>query len=476
MSCSQSERKKHINWKLQILLAIFAMVAIFTLVSCTNLLDASETIRQDAYDAFFGIGTAESIELRQNPTQIGYIEGDLLNLSGLQVRILWDNGTYRDIDYEDFSTYSLTTSLENGTELLAASHDGQSIQILHTESGLSVATSPLGIGALVTITYDVNGGAYPPDSQKVVENQTTLTASEDDMRAPEYISGLRKRFLEWNTLANGNGTSYASGAEITPAADITLYAQWTVIGARGPGGGFVFHDEGSVNSAGWRYLEVAPESADQSAQWSQLSYEYGGHNGGSVGDGAANTVWLNYQMTERHENFTAAQRCALYQVSSKNGDFDDWFLPSIDSLDEIYTELAANELAGSWHTRGYWTSSEGNQDEAWYVNFGTGNTATQIKDVFTTTYLRPVRAFREDTNPLYVVYFDPNGATSGDPPPPVFMQAGDGGSLPNQNTLVFTGRTFKGWSTEPDGGNTINGGGGDYTMPAENVILFAQWD
>ena len=34
-------------------------------------------------------------------------------------------------------------------------------------------------------------------------------------------------FNGWNTAANGSGTSYAAGAEITIAANTTLYAQWT---------------------------------------------------------------------------------------------------------------------------------------------------------------------------------------------------------------------------------------------------------
>jgi uncharacterized repeat protein (TIGR02543 family) len=33
-------------------------------------------------------------------------------------------------------------------------------------------------------------------------------------------------FGGWNTLANGSGTTYASGARYTPVADVTLYAKW----------------------------------------------------------------------------------------------------------------------------------------------------------------------------------------------------------------------------------------------------------
>ena len=37
-------------------------------------------------------------------------------------------------------------------------------------------------------------------------------------------------FVDWNTAANGSGTSYAPGAITTmPAANLTLYAIWTPI-------------------------------------------------------------------------------------------------------------------------------------------------------------------------------------------------------------------------------------------------------
>ena len=42
-------------------------------------------------------------------------------------------------------------------------------------------------------------------------------------------------FSEWNTQANGNGTSHAEGAEIQINADTTLYAQWTPVGGTSAG-------------------------------------------------------------------------------------------------------------------------------------------------------------------------------------------------------------------------------------------------
>ena len=58
-----------------------------------------------------------------------------------------------------------------------------------------------------TVTLDANGGSVTP-------------ASLNAQRTVSYT------FKNWNTQANGGGTSYASGANYTANASATLYAQW----------------------------------------------------------------------------------------------------------------------------------------------------------------------------------------------------------------------------------------------------------
>jgi hypothetical protein len=49
-----------------------------------------------------------------------------------------------------------------------------------------------------------------------------------------------KRFKEWNTAADGKGTSYKAGATVTmPGNSITLYAIWEDIPAGGGGLGIL---------------------------------------------------------------------------------------------------------------------------------------------------------------------------------------------------------------------------------------------
>jgi len=73
-----------------------------------------------------------------------------------------------------------------------------------------------------SVTYSVNGGDGTAPTETDRAPGTTFTAAS--------ASGLSRagyEFRHWNTLANGNGTSYSAGSVVTmPAYDLVLYAIW----------------------------------------------------------------------------------------------------------------------------------------------------------------------------------------------------------------------------------------------------------
>jgi len=78
-------------------------------------------------------------------------------------------------------------------------------------------------GVTYTVTYDLNGGSgtAPAESDKG-EGVTFAAASSSGITAP-----AGKQFKEWNTLPDGSGASYATGATVTmPDNDLVLYAIW----------------------------------------------------------------------------------------------------------------------------------------------------------------------------------------------------------------------------------------------------------
>lgn len=71
-----------------------------------------------------------------------------------------------------------------------------------------------------TVTYDANGhGTAPAPQTKSTGGSVTVAAA---------ISAQGFSFNEWNTAADGTGTSYDPGDTYSADADITLYAIWTV--------------------------------------------------------------------------------------------------------------------------------------------------------------------------------------------------------------------------------------------------------
>ena len=82
-----------------------------------------------------------------------------------------------------------------------------------------------------TVTYDANGGAGGTYDDEIVAPGSEYTVLS--IGSPVNFSRSSHTFSGWNTAANGSGTSYAVGAEITVEKDITLYAQWSSSGGGG---------------------------------------------------------------------------------------------------------------------------------------------------------------------------------------------------------------------------------------------------
>jgi hypothetical protein len=103
----------------------------------------------------------------------------------------------------------------------------------------------------------------------------------------------------------------------------------------------------------------------------------------AIGSGEQNTIDI---VTESES--TSATSAAVYCSELTFGDKSDWFLPSLDELNEIYINRAA---LNSNFTDTYFNSSEVSGTNSWAQNFALGTQSSTIKS--TLAYVRPVRAF-----------------------------------------------------------------------------------
>ena len=114
-----------------------------------------------------------------------------------------------------------------------------------------------------------------------------------------------------------------------------------------------------------------------------------------IGSGLANTLAITAAYPDID---TAAKLCLNFE----DDEYADWYLPSLDELNLIYTnknKINATAIANEGEVfktldddrSNYWSSSEEAEINAWLIQFDTGLTKTYYK-----TYIlniRPIRSF-----------------------------------------------------------------------------------
>ena len=144
-------------------------------------------------------------------------------------------------------------------------------------------------------------------------------------------------------------------------------------------GGIVFYLDG--NGGG---LIAATSDQSSGAEWGCVGTVISGADGMAIGTGNQNTIDIEAGCTTPG---TAADICANLTL----GGYNDWFLPSKDELNEMYTNLYQQGLGG-FADYGYWSSTEVGNANAWEQYFFNGyqlNDGTKNGNV----NVRAVRAF-----------------------------------------------------------------------------------
>jgi hypothetical protein len=158
------------------------------------------------------------------------------------------------------------------------------------------------------------------------------------------------------------------------------------VGNTGPGGGIVFYVNDSA-ATGSRYMEAAPNTwnggvEDPLLAWSGNTTTNVGTSTG-IGTGSANTTAIIAQSATANRAATAARAYA-------GGGLTNWFLPSQDELNQLYTQRA---VVGGFAAGDYWSSSQDDANNAWVQHFGDGDQDNDDKSDSLTIDVRPVRAF-----------------------------------------------------------------------------------
>jgi phosphodiesterase/alkaline phosphatase D-like protein len=167
---------------------------------------------------------------------------------------------------------------------------------------------------------------------------------------------------------NSHGTTYGS--------DMTFTAQYFI--GENIYGGIVFYIDGS----GQHGLVCTP-SNQGTAEWGCAGTGIVGADGIVVGTGNQNTI----DIVNGCPNAGIAARICYDLVL--NG-YDDWYLPSKNELDLMYSNLKVASL-GNFNGSYYWSSTEFSDDNAYEQLFINGNHYDYRKGYV--AYVRAIRAF-----------------------------------------------------------------------------------
>lgn len=200
------------------------------------------------------------------------------------------------------------------------------------------------------------------------------SAGQSCKKAGAVFSGKKAKLV--CTKVGKNLVWVAKAVGTTVSAVVATYS----IGDVGPGGGFVFYDAGSRQSWG-RYLEAAPADSSTGIVWCNKTSNVGTLL--KVGTGQTNTkkmlVFCSSGAAHSADKYVAPNGTA------------DWFLPSKDELNLMYTNLARRGIGG-FVADYYWCSSEDKTGSTWDQLFANGAQEDRgsKRDI---DYVRPVRAF-----------------------------------------------------------------------------------
>ncbi len=250
---------------------------------------------------------------------------------------------------------------------------------LHGQGGLSLRYGNAGsagtIGLYLSTAGNIGIGTTSPNASAVLDVQSTTQGFLPPRLSFEEIiaiSNPAEGLVVYNTdsklLNLYNGTKWLNMDGSSAMRIGMSYA-----------GGIIFY----VDGTGIHGLVCAANDQSTGAEWGCYGTGIPGADGTAVGTGAQNTIDIEAGCTTAG---TAADICANLSLN----DYNDWFLPSKDELNLMYTNLhlaALGGFASAW----YWSSTESSSGLAWRQYFGSGLKSTTNKGFHQD--VRAVRAF-----------------------------------------------------------------------------------
>lgn len=308
------------------------------------------------------------------------------------------------------------------------------------------------------ITYQDNrpggctstSGAVPTDPVSAsVGSSVTIPGNSGTLTCGGYV------FTGWNTAANGSGTDYPPGSTVTMGdGGLTLYAQWEQLfyltyNANG-GSGAPASTPGTSGST----VSVASGGSVQ-----RTGYTFGGWN--TAADGSGTVLGATYRMPADNVTvyaiWTADEQVISYNANGGSGAP----LPEASSTGASYT-IADGVPTLTGYTFVSWNTTADGSGVAYVAGDPFQVPATDVV------------LYAQWTPVPYALTYSANGAETGTVPSSLVRFVGEATTVSTTN-LALAGYSFTGWNTAADGSGTHYSASTVLTMPAADVLLYAQW-
>ena len=378
-------------------------------------------------------------------------------LSGTTITV-WEDGVLKVTgtsgDKPDFKSFLYSLSNEGNFTIgncsyephnyLDADYDNIRIYAAAAKTAEEVRAARAGYESYA-LRYDANNGSgeYTETLERV---NSTITVAANTFTYEGY------RFTGWNTLANGEGTSYAPDETFTLTADTTLYAQWAVNSYR-----ITFHANGGRGEMAEQIMQYETATAISDCGFARTGYTFAGwatQEGGAVVYTDGQTI-----TPESDLDLWAVWTAKTYSVTfNANGGTGSM------TAQTLTFDTAANLTTNTFTRHGY-TFAGWALTETGVVVYTDGQEITAIGEG------DDVTLYAVWTIGTFSVTFHANGGTG-----TMASQSGTAFAYItlNANTFTYEGKHFVGWATSASGEAVYEDE--DSISLDDNVELWAVWE
>ena len=316
-----------------------------------------------------------------------------------------------------------------------------------TKQGSYVSAIPRAI----PVTYNANSGSVTPSSANF--NKGTPLILPTATRAKYELLG-------WFTASTGGTFVGGAGAQYSPTAAITLFAQW-----RGVAYNVTYNANGSTGTPPasdlWRFgdlgsgVQIAPAPAGMT----RAGYNFVGWFNNAAGTGTAYAAGSFYKTEASivlYAKWTAIPRIVTYHLSGGTGTIPASLSNRV--IGDTFTVSAATGIVRSGYVFSGWNDGT--------TTYAVGSTYTVgATDVTLTAQWTPI---------VYTATYDlARGTVAARSAGIVQVDLPAGSTFTVAGGVIRPGFDFLGWS---DGiSSSLIQPNSTYTMPQSNVVFVAQW-